>query len=210
MRNPITALALLACLSALSSAPLAAQSPSVGVVDMERVAAEYRAMQQLNRQFQDFQRQQETLLQRHQRAQMLADSERQEYFDLLDKSAPTQEAANRIASLERLSAERSRTLTTLRETTDRTPEQDQELERLAALHERRTDELLALHGAVEQTVLAKYEELSKIITDSVNAAVKQTAEAKGLTLVLRKEVVLFGGADITDDVLARLNESPAG
>lgn len=210
MRNLITALALLACLSALSSAPLAAQSPSVGVVDMERVAAEYRAMQQLNRQFQDFQREQETLLQRHQRAQMLADPERQEYFDLLDKSAPTQEAANRIASLERLSAERSRTLTTLRETTDRTPEQDQELERLAALNERRTDELLALHGTVEQTVLAKYEELSKIITDSVNAAVKQTAEAKGLTLVLRKEVVLFGGADITDDVLARLNESPAG
>jgi Skp family chaperone for outer membrane proteins len=39
--------------------------------------------------------------------------------------------------------------------------------------------------------------------------VKQVAQEKGLALILRKEIVLFGGLDITEDVLAKLNAPAA-
>ena len=42
------------------------------------------------------------------------------------------------------------------------------------------------------------------IQGKVDEAVKQTAEAKGLSVVLAKEAVVYGGQDITDDVIKKL------
>lgn len=42
------------------------------------------------------------------------------------------------------------------------------------------------------------------IQGKVDAAVKQTAEAKGLSVVISKEAVVYGGQDITDDVIKKL------
>ena len=39
----------------------------------------------------------------------------------------------------------------------------------------------------------------------LNGAIKKTADAKGYTAVLPRNVVLFGGSDITDDVIKNLN-----
>jgi len=44
-------------------------------------------------------------------------------------------------------------------------------------------------------------DLLKAIADKVDAAVKQVAEAKGLTIVVPKSFVIYGGTDITADVL---------
>ena len=54
----------------------AAAAPSWGVVDMDRVAGEYRGMQELNQQFQDFQREQERDLQEQHKARLLFEEER--------------------------------------------------------------------------------------------------------------------------------------
>ncbi len=43
----------------------------------------------------------------------------------------------------------------------------------------------------------------------MNAAVKAVAEAQKLSLVVRKDSVLFGGVDITEAVLEKLNAKPA-
>ena len=39
----------------------------------------------------------------------------------------------------------------------------------------------------------------------LTGAIKKTADAKGYTAVLPRNVVLFGGSDITDDVIKNLN-----
>jgi len=49
----------------------------------------------------------------------------------------------------------------------------------------------------------------RIITESFETAVKAVAEEKKLALVIRKEMVLHGGLDITSDVIAKLNAAPA-
>ena len=45
------------------------------------------------------------------------------------------------------------------------------------------------------------QDLLKAIQDKVNAAVKQVADADGLTVVVSKNVVVYGGMDITADVM---------
>lgn len=44
------------------------------------------------------------------------------------------------------------------------------------------------------------------VRKKVDEAVKSIAEAKGLTVVLNKEAVVYGGTDITQEVLKKLNK----
>lgn len=55
-----------------------------------------------------------------------------------------------------------------------------------------------------QRVEVKRQELLKMIADKVNAAVKEVADGKGLLLILPKGNVIYGGVDITQDVLAKI------
>lgn len=54
-------------------------------------------------------------------------------------------------------------------------------------------------------VQQKRQALLQPIIDSVNAALKSVAEAKGMIAVLYKNTVAAGGTDITADVLQKLN-----
>ena len=47
----------------------------------------------------------------------------------------------------------------------------------------------------------KDRELKAPILDKINAANKKVADSKGLTIVVDKQAVLYGGVDITDDVI---------
>ena len=205
----LTAGALLVGVTA--GAPGWAASPgNWGVVDMDRLAAEYRGMQDLNQQFQEFQREQERQLQEVHKSRLLADEERQELLDLSQMAAPTESRDKRLAELEGLSDQRERRLFELRKKTERTAAEKAEYQQLNELYEKRMGEAAALQADLQQSRLAKYEELSRLVTDSVNGAVKAVAEEKKLAIVLRKEVVLHGGVDITEEVLGKLNaEGPS-
>lgn len=53
----------------------------------------------------------------------------------------------------------------------------------------------------------KQEELYKGVKDKVDTAIGNVANTKGLSLVVDKRVVLYGGTDITDQVTKELNGS---
>lgn len=61
-----------------------------------------------------------------------------------------------------------------------------------------------LYLQLTQRVDKKRQELFIAIAEKVNAAVKETAEAKGLKMVVQKSFVVYGGLDITDDVLKKI------
>lgn len=48
-------------------------------------------------------------------------------------------------------------------------------------------------------------EIQKKIQDQVGEASKAVADAKGLSIVMDKRTVLYGGVDITDQVQKKLN-----
>jgi outer membrane protein len=59
----------------------------------------------------------------------------------------------------------------------------------------------ALYQQLQQGLQQKNQELLGPISDKVIAAVKSVAEAKGLTVIVDKSSVVYGGQDITDDVI---------
>jgi outer membrane protein len=62
----------------------------------------------------------------------------------------------------------------------------------------------ALSQQLEQGLQQKQQELINAIRDKVNAAIKVIAEDKGLTVVMDKSVIAYGGQDITDEVMKKI------
>jgi Skp family chaperone for outer membrane proteins len=203
------------------AAPLPAQAqsaPAIGTVDMGRINAEYQAIQQLTTQYQGFVREQQAKFEDRGKTRMLNDAELKEYMDLSQFGAPTEANKQRLTALAQESDTREKRLAELERKTRDEAEQ-KEYDGLSGIAKVRGPELAKLEDDLTQAVSAKREELLKVITDSVNAAVKAVAEQKKLTVVVAKAVidpnggsaplVLYGGTDITDDVLAKLNAAPA-
>lgn len=61
-----------------------------------------------------------------------------------------------------------------------------------------------LEITLNQQVEKKRQELLQQISSKVNAGIKSVAEAKGLSIIIPKGMVIYGGQDITDAVLAKL------
>ena len=60
------------------------------------------------------------------------------------------------------------------------------------------------YAQLQDRLSQKDMELRAPILDKVNAAIKKVADAKGLTVVVEKQAVLYGGSDITDEVIKNL------
>ncbi len=65
------------------------------------------------------------------------------------------------------------------------------------------DEKVQAMQQAQAELQQKEQELLADIQKKVDAAVKQVAEAKGLSVVIDKGAVVYGGQDITDDVLKK-------
>jgi outer membrane protein len=74
----------------------------------------------------------------------------------------------------------------------------------AKLANMKDDEKKAYSQQLEQGLQQKQQELLNAIRDKVNAAIKAIADDKGLTVVVDKSVIAYGGQDITDDVLKKI------
>lgn len=58
----------------------------------------------------------------------------------------------------------------------------------------------------QERLRQKQQELVEPIEQSVKDTVKKVADTKGLGVVIEKSVVIHGGQDITQDVIAKLNK----
>lgn len=58
---------------------------------------------------------------------------------------------------------------------------------------------------LSQGLEQKQAELLKPIIDSIFGAIKAVADAKGLTVVVAKGSVVYGGQDITDEVMKKIS-----
>jgi hypothetical protein len=124
-----------ACGATVACGPVwaADAAASWGVVDTARIEEEYRGMQELNQQFQDFQREQELQLETRHNTRVLDDEERQEFLDLSQMGAPTEERDKRVAELAGLSDQRERRLLELNQMKERTPGEEEEYQKFRAI-----------------------------------------------------------------------------
>ena len=66
------------------------------------------------------------------------------------------------------------------------------------------DEKKTYSQKLDQELQQKKLELLIAIQNKVNATVKEVADSKGLTIVVDKGITIYGGQDITDDVLKKI------
>lgn len=64
-----------------------------------------------------------------------------------------------------------------------------------------------LFTKMQNELSQKQETIFKGVKDKVDAAISSVANTKGLSLVVDKRVVLYGGTDITDQVTKQLSDS---
>ncbi len=62
------------------------------------------------------------------------------------------------------------------------------------------------YAQLQERLGQKERELMAPVLDKVTAAIKKVADAKGLTIVVDKQTVIYGGVDITDDVVKSLSK----
>lgn len=58
----------------------------------------------------------------------------------------------------------------------------------------------------QERILQRREELLAPVINSVDAAIKAVADKRGLSVVLAKAAVVYGGQDITQEVIAQLGK----
>ena len=58
----------------------------------------------------------------------------------------------------------------------------------------------------QERLRQKQQELVEPLEQSIKDAVKKSADSKGLGVVIEKAAVVYGGQDITQDVIAKLNK----
>ncbi len=58
----------------------------------------------------------------------------------------------------------------------------------------------------QERILQKREDLLAPVIASVDSAIKAVADKRGLSVVLAKAAVVYGGQDITQEVIAQLNK----
>ena len=68
------------------------------------------------------------------------------------------------------------------------------------------EEKTAYYQQTQERLAQKQQDLIEPIQKKIDEAVKAVAEAKGLQVVLDKNAVVYGGQDITQDVVKKLGK----
>jgi Skp family chaperone for outer membrane proteins len=183
----------------------AALEPKVGVVDGRKIDDNAPRVKQYMEELDAMANLLKTKLDIRAQNTMLDENEINELISLKTKDKATDADTARIKALTDIERSKDEELRKLQETKDLNEQQKARLQELMNLQQKSKDMGNALSKDYDGQYQSKAVELQGKIDTDVRAAVAKVAEAKGLSLVFDKSVVVYGGIDITDDVVARLD-----
>ncbi len=209
----VAALIRPASTQAQEAGPVTLTSANIGLVDITRIGQEYTSLIEKNKDLENLLASRKSELEIRQSYRFLTEEEMQELLKLLALKEPTPEQKNRAKELVDLSQKRDAELLALDTKENLTPEEKarrSELRQIQTAADQKTEELAAAYTAEMQQERQKIE---GNVVQAVRNAVTQVATEMGLAIVFDKDAILFGGTDITDQVLQKLNAAtpaPAG
>jgi len=196
---------------ALAATAALAQEPErpvrMGVVDIAKVLDEYREFQESDAEYKQFLRERQQQLQERMSVRLLLEEELREYRNLKALAAPTEEQKRKIEQLRAVAEARHNELDALLRVAGPTDEQKQRLGELQALADKADQEIIELQKRLSEEINQRNKELSERLNQKIEAALAAVAREKRLDFILAKDSVLYGGRDVTEDVLAKLNPS---
>ncbi|MCC6484005.1 MAG: OmpH family outer membrane protein [Armatimonadetes bacterium] len=204
-------LSALAGVFAVSMAPGAvvlaqtAPQPTIGVVDVKKAFDEYKETQKSNTEVDGLVAGFRTELDVRSKNKLLNDAELGELITLKKKDKLTDADQARIDALEKEQKKRDEEISAISNTTSPTEQQTARLRELRDLSNKNDAALRSLAEDYSNQVDKRKDELSNKITEDMKKAIAKVAQAKGIATVVDKIAVLYGGVDITDEVVKALN-----
>jgi Skp family chaperone for outer membrane proteins len=178
----------------------------LGYVDIQLVFQQAPAAQEVKKQGEQLKAQFQEKLALKNDTLGLTEAERTELNTLLAKASPSDQEKARIALLRGKTAKLDEELRNLRQKptpTDVEKARLQELTQLLSSAENKLrSEVETLQGQLDQ----KGDELMSGLQDKILKAVEDVAKDQGLAMVVDKQARLFGGVDITSQVVGKLKK----
>jgi Skp family chaperone for outer membrane proteins len=205
----LAALAVLVAAAAHADGP----APLIGKVDMDQVWRRYTRFNSLNEEFGRFKEQLEAKCIERQRSFPLLLKE--EYNDLMelrkkgDKMTPDEQAKYKrlVNRSDDLDKEQAR-LQALPD--DKLTDADRKRRKeLADLQTQAQNEIAEMLKEAKELFAKRDAEIMGELHKDIDTAAAEVAKEKGLIAVVQADAVLFGGLDVTNDLIDKLNKMPA-
>jgi Skp family chaperone for outer membrane proteins len=182
-------------------------APRIAVVDLQKVDASYTRLTSLSQELQQWANQQDAYLNDLRvKYSYLSEENFKEVLDILATPRPwAAPKAKRERELREINDAKEARYLELQAKVDRTPQEQEEFNGLQEISDGRLKQIQAMADQLRQQFAQRRDQARTDLSNAVTVAVKDVAAASGYALVLDKQGVLYGGEDITDTVLVKLN-----
>ena len=182
-----------------------APATKIATVSIGRIQAQYGDLQTEQRQLEQWLAEKRKLFNLMRDYVFLSADNFSEASDLLKKQQRTQEEQTRLDELRNISDTKDKRFRDLEAKANRTPQEQDEYNSLQDIYRTRVK---AIEDMWQQTLAELNQRRQQAVNGlmgKVTEAIRAEAEAQGFTIVFDADAVFFGGTDITEQVLARLN-----
>jgi Skp family chaperone for outer membrane proteins len=178
----------------------------IGIVDVSRVEDEYTEVKDATTVVNALEASLTDILKMRQKYSLLSPQELDELEKLTGLEKPEDKDKQRITELSKKGDDLAAELETLRNKKDPTDADKARLTELTAASTKSSTDVEARRAEYATKVQGKQKELLDKLTDKMNAAIAELAQQKSFWVVVAKPVTLWGGTDITDELIAKLNK----
>lgn len=205
-------LVLSAILAALAVAGTQVQAqgnaqPVIGMVDVQRAFDEYKntkaSNEEINRLAATFMRELEV----REKHRHLSEADMAELVRLATLANPSTEDRNKLQQLENRSKQLDEEFNALVQKADLSEAERQRQVELRNNRSRNEQNYRNLQEDYLEQLEKRKNELSSKITEDIRQAIEKVAQQQGLATVVDKIAILYGGKDVTDEVIKVLNGS---
>jgi len=193
------------CGGAYGQAPKPTDS-KIGVVDVGRVNEDYIEVKTGRAQLDALTASLSDILKMRQKYSLLSPQELDELEKLTGTRAPSDQDKQRIQDLTKKGDDAAAELETLRNKKDPTDADKARLKELTDIGAKSSADIEARRAEFANTVQTKEQDLLSKLQDKMDAAIGELAQQKGLWIVVDQEAVHWGGLDLTDELIAKLNK----
>ncbi|MDO8585827.1 MAG: OmpH family outer membrane protein [Armatimonadota bacterium] len=189
-----------------ADAPPQVADAKVGIVDVSRVEDEYVEVKNAVSQVDTMKNSLASILKMRQKYSLLPAQELDELEKLTGMEKPEEKDNARVQEITKKGDDLAAELEALRNKKEPTDQDKARLNELTDLSRKATSDVEARRAQYDTDLQNKAKDLFDKANEKMNAAIAELARQKGLWTVLAKPFVLWGGADLTNDLIEKLNK----